>query len=140
MLCDRARLYLGGVDIQAAYRLHTRTDAVAVVAGFAIEVARSASEGDDVARRVLENAIAALANTAATAAAVCGSPVVSWSGRMFELGAQLIGPLTEKLASSGIQFVAPAGGPLDGAMALCRQESSLYSSMVATTGEWVSAQ
>jgi N-acetylglucosamine kinase-like BadF-type ATPase len=139
-LGDRARRYLGGLDIQAAYRLHTRVDAVAVVAGFATEVARSASEGDDVAGQVLAGAIASLANTAASAAVACGSPVVSWAGRMFEMGAQLIDPLTEKLASSGIQLIPPAGGPLDGAMDLCRQDSSLYTSMVTTTRDWVSAQ
>jgi N-acetylglucosamine kinase-like BadF-type ATPase len=135
-LVDRARDYLGGLDFQAAYRLHTRPDAVAVVAGFAAAVAQAASEGDAVATHVLTSAITALARTAQVGAAQCGSPIVSWAGGMFHMGAQLLEPLAAALASSGARLVAPAAGSLDGAMALCQLKNPLYRSMVTTTSEW----
>ncbi|MGI8882032.1 MAG: N-acetylglucosamine kinase [Jatrophihabitans sp.] len=138
-LSDRALQYLGGLDIQAAYRLHARDDAVAAVSGFAPEVAQAAATGDRVAERVLAEAVAALASTAASGAAQSGSPVVSWSGRLFDLGAQLVDPLAAALAAVGVQLIAPAGTPLDGAMALCTPRSSLYTSMLTATPDWVTA-
>jgi hypothetical protein len=91
-----------------------------------------------VARQSLANAVAALARTAAAGVAHCGSPVVSWAGGMFEMGAPLVDPLAAALSSLGARLVAPSAGSLDGAMILCQTESSLYRSMVTATSEWTS--
>ncbi len=138
-LHDRALQYLGGLDIQAAYRLHARHDAVAAVSGFAPQVAQAAEAGDRVAERALAEAVAALARTAASCAARSGSAVVTWAGRLFDIGAPLIDPLAATLAAVGVQLIAPAGTPLDGAMNLCTPRRWLYASMLTTTPNWVTA-
>ncbi|GAA2402773.1 BadF/BadG/BcrA/BcrD ATPase family protein [Streptomyces glaucosporus] len=98
--------------------LYPRADRPAVLASFAPEVARCAGEGDPVAVRVLEEAAAQIATTAA---AVCppeeGSPV-ALTGGLLGLGGPLLAPLRRELASRlpHARTVPAAGDPLAGAL------------------------
>lgn len=135
-LMERAERHMGGLDIQAAYRLHTSPDAVAVIAAFAPQVAAAAAGGDVIARAVMAETVDALCRAAITGAARSGSPLVSWSGRLFDLGEQLLSPLAKLLASKGVRLVPPHGAPLDGALALCGRDDSLYAGMITVTDNW----
>ncbi|WP_418955678.1 N-acetylglucosamine kinase [Streptomyces tritici] len=105
--------------------LYPRTDRPAVLASFAPEVARCAEEGDRVASRLLRQAAARIAESAAAvcpAAGVEGAArvEVALTGGLFRLGDPLLVPLEEELAAQlpHARRAAAAGDPLAGAVAL----------------------
>ncbi|MEU8531442.1 ATPase, partial [Streptomyces sp. NPDC048629] len=105
--------------------LYPRTDRPAVLASFAPEVARCATEGDRVASRLLRHAAAHIAEAAAAACPAAGDEragevEVALTGGLFRLGEPLLVPLEEELTAQlpHARRVAAAGDPLSGAVTL----------------------
>ncbi|WP_309145521.1 N-acetylglucosamine kinase [Streptomyces malaysiensis] len=98
-------------------KLYPRPDRPAVLASFAPEVGRCASE-DPVAEAILR---AAARHVAEAAEAVCPrleSSEVALTGGLFRMGAPLLTPVREELAARlpGVRVTEAAGDPLDGAL------------------------
>ncbi|WP_404820814.1 BadF/BadG/BcrA/BcrD ATPase family protein [Streptomyces malaysiensis] len=98
-------------------KLYPRPDRPAVLASFAPEVGRCASE-DPVAEAILR---AAARHVAEAAEAVCPrleSSEVALTGGLFRMGAPLLTPVREELAVRlpGVRVTEAAGDPLDGAL------------------------
>ncbi|MGK5498905.1 N-acetylglucosamine kinase [Streptomyces sp. URMC 125] len=98
-------------------RLYPRTDRPAVLASFAPEVARCAG-GDPVAARIMAEAAAEIA---ASAAAVCPAgreSRIALTGGLFRIGEPLLAPLRRELAGRlpHARTVPAAGDPLAGAL------------------------
>ncbi|AQA16056.1 ATPase [Streptomyces malaysiensis subsp. malaysiensis] len=98
-------------------KLYPRPDRPAVLASFAPEVGRCASE-DPVAEAILR---AAARHVAEAAEAVCPrleSSEVALTGGLFRMGAPLLTPVREELAARlpGVRITEAAGDPLDGAL------------------------
>ena len=91
-------------------------DPVAVIAGFARDVADAARDGDEQARAIWDEAGRELARTAAAARDRLGiDGPVSYAGGLFDAGDLLLEPFAAEL---GGEVRAPLGDPLDGAARL----------------------
>ncbi|MFB6840296.1 N-acetylglucosamine kinase [Streptomyces sp. NPDC056361] len=99
--------------------LYPRTDRPAVLASFAPEVARCAAE-DPVAAGILARAAVHIAEAAEAACPGGRGAVVALTGGLFKMGDPLLVPLRAALGElvPHAGTVAPAGDPLDGAVAL----------------------
>ncbi|GHJ96393.1 hypothetical protein SNE510_59120 [Streptomyces sp. NE5-10] len=117
LLARAEKLHGPAAGLPAA--LYPRTDRPAVLAAFAPEVAAGAAD-DPVAAGILERAAEHIADAAAAACPPDPTAVVALTGGLFRLGEPLLAPLRAALAErlSGVPAVAPAGDPLDGAVAL----------------------
>ncbi|GAU71373.1 hypothetical protein SSP35_36_00120 [Streptomyces sp. NBRC 110611] len=100
--------------------LYPRTDRPAVLASFAPEVARCATEGDAVSRRILRAAAGHLADAAAAVCPPGAGRTVAYTGGLFRIGEPLLAPLRSALAERlpRARPTAAAGSPLDGALAI----------------------
>lgn len=98
-------------------KLYPRTDRPAVLASFAPEVARCAGE-DPVAARVLDEAAAQIAMTAAAACPAAEGSRVALTGGLLRLGEPLLAPLRRELAARlpHARTVPAQGDPLAGAL------------------------
>ncbi|MGW3519318.1 N-acetylglucosamine kinase [Streptomyces hydrogenans] len=117
LLARAEKLHGPAAGLPAA--LYPRTDRPAVLAAFAPEVAAGAAD-DPVAAGILERAAEHIADAAAAACPPDPTAVVALTGGLFRLGDPLLVPLRAALAERlpGVPAVAPAGDPLDGAVAL----------------------
>ncbi|MFJ5831930.1 N-acetylglucosamine kinase [Streptomyces sp. NPDC093089] len=99
--------------------LYPRTDRPAVLASFAPEVGRCAAE-DPVAAGILARAAVHIAEAAEAACPGGPGAVVALTGGLFKMGEPLLAPLRAALRElvPHARTVAPAGDPLDGAVAL----------------------
>ncbi|WP_233221212.1 N-acetylglucosamine kinase [Streptomyces carminius] len=119
-LLARAEAVFGPVTALPG-KLYPRTDRPAVLASFAPEVARLAGE-DPVAARVLDEAAAEIAMSAAAVCPAAGDPAaggrVALTGGLLRLGEPLLAPLRRELAARlpRVRTVPAAGGPLAGAL------------------------
>lgn len=129
-------------DLQALPgRLARGADAVAVVAGFAKDVASVACAGDPVAATIWRRAGEDLADSvAAGAARVFGRSTrsrprsISWAGALFRAGPLLIEPFQARLAANGLPSAQPpeANG-LEGALLLASEGvAALFPAAAAT--------
>lgn len=125
-LRERAEARFGAPLSGLPPQLYPRTDRPAVLASFAPDVTACAEQGDPVAAAVMS---AAAREIAASTAAVCPrggetaeeageGPAVALTGGLFDAGDVLLDPLRAELSRRVPQAraVAPAGGPLDGAL------------------------
>ncbi|WP_137990882.1 N-acetylglucosamine kinase [Streptomyces vilmorinianum] len=98
--------------------LYPRTDRPAVLASFAPEVARCASEGDRVAAGILRQAAAHVAEAAAAVCPATEACEVALTGGLFKMGDALLVPLRSELAEQLPQArtVSAAGDPLSGSL------------------------
>ena len=111
-LLRRAETRLGAAIVS---RVYDAPDPVAVIAGFAREVADAARGGDDVARAIFGEAGRELARTAAAARDRAGlDGPVAYAGGLFDVGELLLEPLRAALGD----VRAPLGDALDGAARL----------------------
>ncbi|MFI0773958.1 N-acetylglucosamine kinase [Streptomyces sp. NPDC021212] len=99
-------------------QLYPRADRPAVLASFAPEVGRCATEADPVAEAILRDAARHIAQAAK---AVCPRPEpgeVALTGGLFRMGAPLLAPLRAELAARlpGVRVTEATGDPLDGAL------------------------
>ncbi|MFE1348371.1 N-acetylglucosamine kinase, partial [Streptomyces sp. NPDC058757] len=117
LLARAEKLHGPAAGLPAA--LYPRTDRPAVLAAFAPEVAACAAD-DPVAAGILERAAEHIADAAGAACPPDPTAVVALTGGLFRLGEPLLAPLRAALAERlpGVAAVAPAGDPLDGAVAL----------------------
>ncbi|GGS98956.1 N-acetylglucosamine kinase [Streptomyces chromofuscus] len=127
-------------------RLYPRPDRPAVLASFAPRVAACADEGDPVAVAVLRAAARHMADSAAAVCPTEDEAQVALTGGLFKLGAPLLVPLTEELATRlpHAHRVPAEGDPLHGSvriatelaagtLTLPRDEKMLY--VVSTQGD-----
>ncbi|MFF4606569.1 N-acetylglucosamine kinase [Streptomyces sp. NPDC001339] len=100
--------------------LYPRTDRPAVLASFAPEVARCATEDDAVSLRILRAAAGHLADAAAAVCPPGAGRTVAYTGGLFRIGEPLLAPLRTALAERlpRARPAAAAGSPLDGALAI----------------------
>ena len=102
------------------YAVAGRPDRGALLASFAPDVAEAAAADDPIAQAILRSAAHHLADTL-LAAVPPGAPLaVSATGNLFRIGSPLTIPMRERLSARAghLQFVAPAGTSLDGAITL----------------------
>ncbi|MEU8781052.1 BadF/BadG/BcrA/BcrD ATPase family protein [Streptomyces sp. NPDC048637] len=100
--------------------LYPRPDRPAVLASFAPEVARCATEDDTVALGVLRAAAGHIADAAAAACPPGAGTTVACTGGLFGMGEPLLAPLRTALAERlpDARTTAAAGSPLDGSLAI----------------------
>lgn len=98
-------------------KLYPRPDRPAVLASFAPEVGRCATE-DPVAEAILRTAARHVAEAAEAVCPRLESSEVALTGGLFRMGAPLLTPVREELAARlpGVRVVEAAGDPLDGAL------------------------
>ncbi|WP_432570032.1 BadF/BadG/BcrA/BcrD ATPase family protein [Kineococcus sp. SYSU DK005] len=90
-------------------------------AGGPADVPGGGPGGDPAARAVVAQAGSALAETAVAAARAAGTDAVAWTGGAFASAALLASFRTALAATApDLRALAPAGSPLDGALALAR--------------------
>ena len=105
--------------------LASDSNPAAVAARFAGRVAGCASAGDELAKQVIRNAVAALADTVRAAARGKPAPYVVVGG--------LAGLLRERLRlelGAGMRCIAPAGTALDGAWRIASDAGTLLESAI----------
>ncbi|MFI5525540.1 N-acetylglucosamine kinase [Streptomyces platensis] len=100
--------------------LYPRPDRPAVLASFAPEVARCATEDDPVALGILRAAAGHIADAAAAVCPPGTGSAVACTGGLFGMGEPLLTPLRTALAERlpRARMAAAAGSPLDGALTL----------------------
>ncbi|MGI5484089.1 N-acetylglucosamine kinase [Streptomyces lavendofoliae] len=100
--------------------LYPRADRPAVLASFAPEVARCATEGDTVAAGVLARAARHIAEAAAAVCPEGEAREVALTGGLFRTGEPLLSPLRAALAEHlpYARVATAAGDPLDGSLAV----------------------
>ncbi|MGA5555286.1 N-acetylglucosamine kinase [Streptomyces lavendulocolor] len=100
--------------------LYPRPDRPAVLASFAPEVARCATEGDPVAAGILAGAARHVAEAAAAVCPGGRDREVALTGGLFRMGDPLLVPVRAELAEHvpHARVVPAAGDPLDGALAV----------------------
>ncbi|MEU5210036.1 BadF/BadG/BcrA/BcrD ATPase family protein [Streptomyces sp. NPDC020742] len=100
--------------------LYPRADRPAVLASFAPEVARCATEDDAVARGILRAAAGHLADAAATVCPSGAESAVACTGGLFDIGEPLLAPLRAALAERlpGARPEVTPRSPLDGALTI----------------------
>ncbi|MDT0347164.1 N-acetylglucosamine kinase [Streptomyces litchfieldiae] len=100
--------------------LYPRTDRPAVLASFALEVARCATDtpADPVAAGILAGAAREIARTAAAVCPAAAGSEVALTGGLFRMGEPLLAPVRAELARRlpHAALVPAAGEPLDGAL------------------------
>ncbi|WP_416968844.1 BadF/BadG/BcrA/BcrD ATPase family protein [Streptomyces sp. 4F14] len=117
--------YRWGLAQRAAYRAHLLPAVMerrpTDLAAHAPLVTRAADEGDEVARRILEEAAAALVETVLALTPTPGEPLVVTGGLLAPDG-PLLGRLTERLTPLGLT-ISPVVDGSAGAVALARIET-----------------
>jgi N-acetylglucosamine kinase-like BadF-type ATPase len=124
-LLARARSRFGPIETLPA-QLYPRPDRAAVLASFAPEVARCATQdagdaenaGDTVAADILRQAATHILEAAAAVRPGPGEVDVALTGGLFKMGEPLLGPLRElaRRLLPGAILAPAAGDPLDGAL------------------------
>lgn len=116
-LAEPARRHLGGLDLDAARRLHAATNPTEVISDFAVTVLRAAEDGDTVAEGILSRAADDLATSAALAARPAVTARCCAVGQLMRNEA-LRAAFTRRATELGLVVVEPAGSALAGAMFL----------------------
>ncbi|MCD1285300.1 MULTISPECIES: BadF/BadG/BcrA/BcrD ATPase family protein [unclassified Brevibacterium] len=104
-------------------RFYTRGDRAGLLADFAVDIAGAARSGDGASAELLRRAGQEAARSAVAAASVrsVGPPVrIALTGGVVAAGSQLVEGFRTEAARlhPNITLVAPAGGPVEGALAL----------------------
>lgn len=120
-LTEQARTHLGGLDLNAARRLHAAGNPTEIVAEFAVMVLRAASDGDAVAGGIVARAAGDLAQSAALAAGNAREARCCAVGQIMT-NALLRGAFTAAAARHGLVVAEARGGCLDGAKLLAARE------------------
>jgi N-acetylglucosamine kinase-like BadF-type ATPase len=110
-----ARRHLGGLDLDAARRLHAATNPTEIVSDFAVTVLRAAEDGDPVAAAIVARAADDLATSAALAARPAARCCVV--GQLVRNEA-LYKAFAKRATELGLVMTKPLGNALAGAMFL----------------------
>ncbi|HZV50686.1 MAG TPA: BadF/BadG/BcrA/BcrD ATPase family protein [Candidatus Dormibacteraeota bacterium] len=118
-------------------RVYGTDDAVALIAGFAEEVAQAAREGDEESRAIWRRAAQELTRTALAAARRVFSDqpfTLSWNGRLLEAEDLLLEPwlAAVRTGRAGARCLPPAGDQLAGARLLGEAGPSIFADLVAS--------
>jgi N-acetylglucosamine kinase-like BadF-type ATPase len=116
-LTEQARDHLGGLDLNAARRLHASANPTEIVAEFAVSVLHEASSGDVVAGAIAARAAADLAQTAGLAAGDAVGARCCAVGQIMT-NALLRRAFTAAATRHGLVVGEALGGCLDGAKLL----------------------
>lgn len=128
VLLDMIPAYFTAVNLEAVGQaVYSGQLSRADVAGLAVVVGRAAANGDPVARAILEEAAASLAQTVVAVAQRLSwdVPPVSPVGGVFEAGTMIYSPFEHTLAAKlpGVQLVPPRYPPVLGAVLLALREA-----------------
>jgi glucosamine kinase len=139
-LLDEATTFFGGLD-DLAHRVYSSASPVRDLAAFAPAVADTARAGDEVARAIWRDAVAALASSTAAVVrrtfpdAGPESVAVSHSGRLFRADDLLLEPFKTAIAGrcAEARYREPAGDSLAGAARLAQDGLGRYASLMHAT-------
>ena len=124
-LTEQARTHLGGLDLNAARRLHATANPTEAVADFAVVVLHAAEAGDAVAGGIVARAAADLARSCALAAAdalAAGDRPRCCAVGQIATNALLRNAFVADATQHGLVVVEARGGCLDGAKLLAAGE------------------
>lgn len=114
-----ARRHLGGLDLDAARRLHAAPNPTEIISDFAVTVLRAAQDGDGVAAAIVTRAANDLATTAALAARpAAGAPTRCCVVGQLVRNELLHNAFTARATELGLVVTPPLGNALAGAMFL----------------------
>jgi glucosamine kinase len=136
-LVEPARSHLGGLDLDAAWKLYSSANPSEVVSGFAVAVLREAEEGDRVACAIIARAAEDLATSAALAAqhSLAAREQCCAVGRLMR-SPVLRTAFTERATELGLVVVPALAGSLAGAMVLAVQGPlPAFEGLVGVAGE-----
>jgi N-acetylglucosamine kinase-like BadF-type ATPase len=121
LLLERLKDRFGPPSALLALVHEARSTLAHELASFAPSVAAAAAAGDPVAAQIWQSAGRHLGQSA-VAAATGLDPVVSWGGRLFDVGDLLLVPFRAAVLDQlpEASFVPPRGTSVDGALALAR--------------------
>jgi N-acetylglucosamine kinase-like BadF-type ATPase len=131
-LVEPARGHLGGLDLDAAWKLYASSNPTDFVAEFAVAVLREAESGDQVAGAIVTQA----AEDLATSAALAASPGAQCCavGRLMQSPVLHIA-FVERATQLGLVVVPALAGSLAGAMVLASQgPPPAFTGLVGTAG------
>jgi N-acetylglucosamine kinase-like BadF-type ATPase len=139
-LLDAATTFFSGLD-DLPHRVYTSASPVSDLAAFAAAIADAARAGDEVARAIWRDAVAALVSSTAAVVrrtfpdAAPGSVAVSHSGRLFLADDILLEPFKAAIAQrcTEARYREPAGDSLAGAARLAQEGLGRYASLMHAT-------
>lgn len=131
-----ARRHLGGLDLDAARRLHAADNPTEIISDFAVTVLRAAEDGDAVAAAIVTRAANDLATTAALAARpAAGAPTRCCVVGQLVRNALLHSAFTARATELGLVVTPPLGNALSGAMYLATSgPTPPFTGLVGTAG------
>ena len=137
-LVEPARRHLGGLDLDAARRLHAAPNPTEVISDFAVTVLRAAEEGDAVATAIVARA----ADDLATSAALAARPALTAGRRprccvvgQLVRNEALHAAFTRRAMDLGLAVTPPLAGALAGAMFLATEgPTPAFTDLVGVAG------